>query len=158
MIVQTPAGLPAAVPGSGNILRIASADPAAGAEYTHSVPAGKIWRIISIVIPFTTAVAVANRRPVLTIDDGANIVYRVPVAADIPASQAAFIVAAPYLPAYVAVNNHLVPLPELILPAGYRIRTATTLIQGADDYGVANLLVEEWDAAAVVDLVRTRGN
>jgi hypothetical protein len=158
MIAQTAAGLPAAVPGSGNILSVASADPAAGAEYTHSVPAGKIWRIISLVLPFTTAVAVANRRPVLTIDDGANIVYRAPVSADIPASQAAFIIAAPYAPSTVGVNNFLVPIPELILPAGYRIRTLTTLIQGADDYGVARLMVEEWDAVAVVDTVRTRGN
>src|SRR4051794_36291420 len=51
-------------------------DPAAGAEILVTVPAGKWWLLRALRFTLVTSATVANRRPALTIDDGATEWWR----------------------------------------------------------------------------------
>ena len=60
----------------GNYEVITFADPAAGAEFSYTVPAGERFEIIALRIRLTTAVAVANRAVHLRFRDAsANVIY-----------------------------------------------------------------------------------
>lgn len=56
----------------GAVKRISGADPAAGATPTITVPPGVFWLLLTLRAQLVTDVTVANRRPVLLIDDGAT--------------------------------------------------------------------------------------
>lgn len=132
--------------GAGHLRLIVGATPAAGAEISETVPTGAQWELISFEADLTTAVAVANRVPVFTIDDGANIYYRAPVNGNETASATWRNI----LTTIGSVNNGLLQNvavegapSNLRLPAGHRIRTATIAIQGADQYAAPIYLVRE---------------
>ena len=129
--------------GAGQIRSIAITTPAAGADFTFPIPALSRYRIISLSATLTTAVAVANRNVELVIDDGANVVAEI----DSGFSQIASLVN-DYTwmdsgPIGAAFDNVVVlPLPaNLILPAGFRISSETTGIQGADQWSAIRMLV-----------------
>ena len=138
--VQTTIGLP------GAIRALAGTDPAAGAELAETVPTGARWRFISLRAALVTDATVANRTPVLTFDNGvtpfagaggsfkqaASHTYTYHYA-DLGASHAQ------------SIAGVMVTTPaNLILPAGFRIRTLTGGIVAGDNWGAPALLVEEW--------------
>lgn len=137
--------------GFGAILTtIVGADPAANAEMSVTVPAGKIWEVISVSVQLVQAGA-GSSQPILTIDDGTNVFW------EMFGSSAAQAITttcrytwAPDCPLTgqigATTNVHSVaPLPEgLTIPAGYRIRTNTIGLSGSTDYGPPSLFVVQY--------------
>lgn len=135
----------------GSVLRaITGADPAAGAEVSQTVPAGKIWELCAVSVQLVQGIT-DTPQPILVIDDGANVLY------EMFGSSAAQAVAttcryswAPDCPLTgqvgTAANVHAVaPLPEgLTLPAGYRVRTSTIGLTATGNYGVPSFYVVEY--------------
>lgn len=133
--------------GAGALRSIAGATPGAGAEISETVPTGARWELLAFRAQLVTAAAVANRVPVLTLDDGTTVYAASPAGL----AQAATLTekytwAQAYpQPAAIAAAEVVAPLPNNIrLGSGHRIRTATANIQGADQYSAIQYLVREW--------------
>lgn len=146
-----PMSYPTSVPqrptdGPGTYMRVNIPAPGAGADQVYVVPAGARQRIVSWVGTLNAGVVVANRTPLLIVDDGVNIVAAIPSNQTVTASSQLNITFAdsiPFLPPFATLS--LGPLPSnLILPPGFRIRTQTAGIQAADQWQASNMLVAEW--------------
>lgn len=121
------------------------ANPAAGAEITLTVPAGKVWRVISMSCILTTNATVANRSPAFTFDDGTNTVYKISASQVEAASSGVFyLIQGENFQAYSNAGFIQMPVLRTLLGPGYRIRSSTTAIQTGDQYSAIVLLVEEW--------------
>jgi hypothetical protein len=131
----------------GTPTSVAGTDPAAGAEISETVPAGKRWRVLGIQFTLVTNANVANREPVIVVDDGTNTLFQSPAGANHAASltwaYSASNVGQP-VNGTTATTVRQMNLPALLLPAGSRIRTSTTNIQAGDNYGAPRLLVQEF--------------
>jgi hypothetical protein len=140
--------LRSSVEGRGFMRSFAGTDPGAGVEISEVVPAGARWRPVSASFVLVTSAVVANRFPIVTLDDGVNTYAASSVAAAITASTTARISAGAYGTANSATPlGNVLPLPpDVLMPAGHRIRTATTGLDVGDNYGPPQLLVEEWIA------------
>jgi len=132
----------------GIIKLIIGADPAAGVEIIETVPAGKIWKVISVMIPFTTSAVAGNRRVNLHIDDGTTPFEAINGDLDQPASLTNTYNFFQGAPRDTAFNNSrlLLPLPiNLTLLGGHRIITVTVSLDAGDNYDAPLILVEESD-------------
>lgn len=125
-----------------------SANPVAGAELTATVPTGKTWQFVGLRITLVTSAVVANRVPSLVFDDGTNLIARNIAGTTHPAS----ITAEYYFGDYNLFTSGALGASGIafvstangfVLPAGYRIRTITTALDVADDYGIATIFVKE---------------
>lgn len=128
------------------IKRVAGANPAANAEISDTVPAGKWWVLISVSVQLVQG-ATQTPFPSLVIDDGANITYQAfcgtAAVSAATTTQLTWAVNLPSVGAAASTANSG-PLPrDFILPAGYRIRTLTTGIGANTDYGVPSYFVCE---------------
>jgi hypothetical protein len=134
------------VDGRGTWRIVPGTAPAAGADFVDTVPANTRWLVVAVAYQLAAAVAVANRTPVLTVDDGANVIWETFNNVAVTSGQTAKYRAG----AGVTLNtvNTLDvqdALPEaLLLPAGSRIRSVTGGIQAADQFGAIFYNVEEW--------------
>ena len=123
-----------------------SSDPAAGVEWSITVPFGSRWRIIAVQYNLVTDATVANRFPRLTatINGSAQTVGFCTTA--ITASTAPTIVFG--IPVQFSAGTNLVQaaalVPGLILPAGSILATVTQGLQAGDNATAATVLVEEW--------------
>jgi len=137
------------IDGAGAVRTIEGTDPGAGAEISESVPAGARWRLLALVANLVTAVAAANREVELVFDDGtASIFMRAQSGLTQTASltrQYSWYFGAARA-AIATVPTVTVPIPDITLIAGQRIRTVTENLQAADDWGVPRYIVEEWIA------------
>lgn len=116
------------------------ADPAAGAEWTVTVPAGSIWRILSVQAQLVTNATVANRQAQFIVDNGngTEIIF----ISETPSNQAAsltrrYVAGAGLsrLDEGVAATVKQWSLPVgLTLTGGQRIRTFTAAIVAGDDW------------------------
>lgn len=133
--------------GQGAIRSIIGATPGAGAEISETVPTGARWEILAIRFQLVTAVAVANRLPVVLFNDGSNDYFHTETATVQAASLTnnyAFGQGLPHVADSVAyaqlgglpVNNRLL--------AGHRWRTVTSNIQPADQLSLVQYVVREW--------------
>lgn len=138
--VQTTVGLP------GAIRSVTGTDPAAGAEILETVPTGARWRLITFAAVLTTDATVATREGQLLIDDGSTVVFRSPASNNHVASSAiTYSAAASSAAMGTSAGVRGVGLhPEILLPAGFRIRTNTINLQAGDNWAAPQLLVEEW--------------
>ncbi len=131
--------------GVGRLRVIVGTDPAAGVEISETVPTGARWKLKAFAFTLVASAAAANRTPVLTIDDGANIVWETGTNVAQIANQTAKYRAGngvPFLLFGTLMYN--LPLPEeMSLPAGSRIRTVTGALDAGDNYGPPIYLVEE---------------
>jgi hypothetical protein len=110
------------------------------------VPVGARWKLRTFAFTLVASGAAANRVPVLTIDDGANILWETGSNINQTAGQTAKYRAGVGVPffTYGALSYHL-PLPsDLWLGAGSRIRTVTAAIDAGDDYAAPIYHVEEF--------------
>jgi hypothetical protein len=134
------------VTGAGRLRTIAGTNPAAGVEISEVVPAGARWKLRTFLFSLVASAAAANRTPVLTIDDGANVLWETGSNVAQTAAQTAKYRAGAGVPfaTFGALAYHL-PLPaDLLLAAGSRIRTVTGAIDVGDDYGAPVYQVEEF--------------
>ncbi|HTX52520.1 MAG TPA: hypothetical protein VMD08_03880 [Candidatus Baltobacteraceae bacterium] len=113
--------------------------PAAGADWSVTVPAGHIYRLRSVLATLVTSAAVATRIARLTLNDGNGVFVDVP-----PFGTQAAGLTRRYLwlpsPAAVAQGNGILSsLPEFDLMAGWSLSTVTDAIDVAD----------QWSAVAI---------
>lgn len=136
----------ASVEGPGAIRSVAGTDPAANVEISEVVPTGARWRLRAIDAALVTDANVANREVTLTIDDGANVLAEVTTGVAQAASVTRRYSFAQGVQRVTAAASTIIgaPAPDLILLAGWRIRTVTTALQVTDNWGAPRLCVEEW--------------
>lgn len=132
--------------GGGSHLSVLTADPAAGAELTHTVPAGKYWRLISCRYTLTTNAVAGTRASQLVIaDDAGNTLIQLPSAGTQPISVTyGYNWAAVGWAVGQQANQMLMGIPDLVLAPGYVIKTVTASKDAGDDYSAARLLVVEY--------------
>lgn len=125
---------------------VITANPAAGTELSHTVPSDVAWLVVGAYIGLTTNATAANRRLSLVFDDGTTNFARLPIGVTQAANLTYTYSFAPGLPRASAVESNVVvsPLPDFMLPSGYRIRTLTENIQSGDDFTAAALYVVEF--------------
>lgn len=135
------------IEGNGAVRLITGTTPGAGAEISETVPSGARWMILALRAVLTTSVAVANRIPRLTLDDGvtgywdhsANFSQTASAVWLNDWSQGLFQASA------AAASQVPQSLPtNVVLAGGHRIRTFTTALQAADQWSSVAYLVREW--------------
>jgi hypothetical protein len=113
-----------------------------------TVPVGEIWKIKSIWAELFTTAAAGNRQLEVTVlDTGLQVVATMVAGAVQAASLTRYYLFAPGLPDLAAFRDTsylTTPLPELLIPAGYRIKVwdNKAVAAAADDLFV-RMLVEE---------------
>lgn len=130
----------------GSIRSIVGTTPAAGADIVETVPTGAVWRLIAFNYAITTSSTAGSRTLGLQVDDGTNVFLSLQSNFQ-PAANATFNYSwGAGLPSFILGNpGSIEPLPvELYLPAGFRIRTLSTVIASNDQYTSPKYLVEEW--------------
>jgi hypothetical protein len=137
----------------GSLVTYTGSNPAAGAEWSETVPTGCVWRIMAIRAPLVTSADVANRRVCVTFEDVAsgNVVFK-PVDESVQAASLTHNYnIAPQQGHAVADVEHYLPLPvsgTWLVPAGFVISSATINLQAADNWGAPTFYVEEFFSAA----------
>ena len=128
------------------IVSLTVANPAAGANFSQDVTAGQVWEVFAIRALLTTSAAVATRSFSIVFDDGANLNFRHEAAVSQAASLAYAYncnpVGALWTP--IALNTYLVPIPQVMLPAGARIRSIVNNIQAADQLSEIEILYRQY--------------
>lgn len=138
--VQTTIGLP------GAIRSVTGTDPAANTEILEAVPTGARWRPLSIRAALVTDANAANREVAITFDDGTSVYAEAHAGVNQAASLTRQYAASRggVRGAAATATGILIAIPELLLPAGHRIGTATTNRQAGDNWSAPQLLIEEW--------------
>lgn len=131
---------------AGAIVTSGTSAPAAGVNFSITVPANAKWRPIALNCTLTASAAVANRGLVVTLDDGSNLFATGANPTVVTASQVATLC--------VAASPELQSAPILVFPInlfagvllfpGFRIRSAIQNLQVGDQISAVSLLVEEW--------------
>lgn len=125
------------------------AQPAAGAEWLATVPAGAVWKVRSVHFQLVTSSTVASRQPILQVsDDKGNDLLR-SISSGTQAASNTFDYT--FAPAIAAVgsngSSYQANIPQdLILAPGWTIGTASLNLQTGDVYQLISLLVESADA------------
>lgn len=117
--------------------------PAAAADWSITVPMGKLWHVTSIVASLTTSVTAATRSVGLLVSDGHdNFVSAGPAGTQIASLTDTynwFEGAGGF-----GFGNWITqPIPHLTIPAGYTISSSTTAIQAGDQWTKPVLWVVE---------------
>lgn len=138
------------------------ATPAAGAEWSVTVPAGVVWIVQSIFARFLSSVVVANRFPRLGFTDGSVTIGRVVALVTIPANQAwdhSYLRGAGAAWSGTSGVGLTYPLPDFRLPAGYTIFTTTPNLDAGDQWSqiVVNVIeVAQWQVQQQADWIGER--
>jgi hypothetical protein len=134
------------IDGRGVMRSIVCTDPGAGGEILESVPTNARWLVHGLTFNYTTDANAANRVITIGYDDGA--LFNAMVVA--PAAQAASL---SYTYSFAlgaaredgsTVGRVTATLPQIALKSGSRVFTVSRNKQAGDDYGLPQLLVEEW--------------
>lgn len=117
-----------------------------------TVPANKIWEILSIWIEFTTIDYVGNRQMQIDIRDTANDVIYSLLALNVQIKVTTEYYAASQNgqePVETVATRHFIPLPpRLLLPASFDIRIYDfACIRPSNDLLVIQMMVNEWDVS-----------
>lgn len=131
-------------------LTMTGSDPAAGSQWSETVPAGKAWRLKAIYATLVTSAVVGNRLSSLSITDGTNTILLIPDTTNVAASLTAKYLWMPYgggsyTPGVaVGVVN---PLPEdFIVGPGYVLASTVSGMDAGDNWGAPVFTVEEFGA------------
>lgn len=147
--IAFPQSLITSVTDSGGLIRVLTvANPAAGADFSTTVPVGVQWLVRSVHALFTASAAVANRLPKLRITDAVpNTIFTTTDSQTVTASNAGEFSFAPGGNNIFgsAVFNFGLP-QHFRLQAGFILRSVTAGIQAADQWSQIVLTVEEISA------------
>ena len=141
-------GLVASRAGRGLFRLILGTVPAAGAEILETVPAGKLWKVLSVATILTADANVATR--VVTwrlLNAAGNIIYQFAGADQTAgATRRHLLSSAPTFGFADNFSNYHYPLPVgMIIEATNTIGTSTFSIQVGDQFSVPVITVEEFD-------------
>jgi hypothetical protein len=132
--------------------------PAVGAEFTFKVPGGEFWRVIAVHYRFVASAAVANRLSHLIADDATDPFWRVATNQIVAAAGDNRYTGFAGAPLQAAVGSVvLFPLPTsgLLLPPGYRLRSATDAIDVGDQYSAIRAHVQVFPQGPVDEWLPT---
>jgi len=139
------------IPGTGVLKSIAVTQPAAGANWIKTVPAGKVWRIQSIQFSFAASAAVANRQVhLLTEDSSGNEVFAEKFATAVTAGDTAYMnfgagLSNGGLVSNAAADQNALGYPvNMNLPENFILTTQTDGMDAADQYSNVFVFVEEF--------------
>lgn len=141
------ASLVDAVPGRGFITEVASANPAANAELTLTVPDGELWQVKAISTHFTADANVADRVPHFVFTGPGGLLIHTWAAAVFAASEAAFISCAKWglISGVSNMDDFRIEMPsDIWLPPASTITSVTQNLQAGDDYTAMVVLVEKF--------------
>lgn len=134
------------VQGQGVVLAVPVSNPAAGADWTVTVPTGARWQVQGVTATLATSATVATRVPQFEIRDAGGVLLYTQggasVAAGVAASQFSWTGGVPQ-----QANNQraIEPLPDFCwLAQGMAIDTTTASIQVGDQWSSIRILVVEW--------------
>lgn len=120
---------------------IVGAAPAAGADWSVTVPAGELWELRSVFAQLVTSAAVATRGARLVVNDGTAAFLTLPA----PATQAASLTGtytwAPHGPQLALAQANIGFVPELSLMPGWSIASSTAAIDAGDQWTAPRLYV-----------------
>lgn len=121
------------------------ADPAADVELSYTVPGGELWRPLALSVELVCSIGGANRLPALRFTVFGALVAGIPAPAAVAAGGTERYSWVRGVGAGVTEANgadHAAPMPDVLLPAGSTITTATAGFFAGDNYGAPQLLVE----------------
>jgi hypothetical protein len=125
---------------------ILGATPAAGADWTIPVPGGVVWRVQSLTATLVTAVAAAIRAAAVQLFDGSVVSARIAAGAtqigSLTGNYDWFVNYGDHV-AVDIVAGVTATWPDIPVPGGWTIRSATNNIQGADQWSAIVLYVLE---------------
>lgn len=129
------------------IRRVTVANPAAGADWSQSVPAFCHWRVEDIRADLATDATVGNRTVRFHADDSSGSLVAPVNFANQAASTSQTYAAARH--AKVAASSALgstiiAGCPDHVMPAAWRVRSATPGLQPGDQWSSINILAAEW--------------
>ena len=114
-------------------LRIYTAsNPAAGSEWTESVPAGETWQLLAVKYSFVASAAVATRAPNLHPAIGGVGFAVVPVPLTVTASQTVNYLFTLGVNAATSTGVALAPLWTFLLPPASTVGSQTANLQAGD--------------------------
>lgn len=120
---------------AGRLVKIAPANPVAGAEFNVPVPATYAFELLSLTAVLVAAVALGNRSLSVRVDDGAGTLWVYNFTAVVaPGGTSAFVINTPQFAEYSVTNNNFVGGPRLIIPPGGSIQSTTGNLDGADQW------------------------
>jgi hypothetical protein len=115
------------------------ASPAAGADWSTTVPAGHLWQPFSVTAQLVTSAVVANRQAVLVLGDGTNI-YAYLTAPAVQAASATVIYTWANVDTFVALGSRQVAaLPDVSIPPGWTIGVVTSALDVGDAWTAIRL-------------------
>ena len=139
------------LPGGGKVMTVAGSNPAAGVQASVTVPANQIWKVNGVRVTLVTDATAATRWPHIQITDGTTVLYEtIP-----PDGQTASLTREWYFNNVGAERNSgdatvrtgHIPA-DLILPAGYVVKTAFDQFQAGDNFGAITLHIGRFIQAA----------
>lgn len=137
--------------GPGAIRVITATVPAAGADWSETVPTGAVWELVACRASFVAAAAVATRQPFMLLDDGVNALYYLSGHGGATANSTTLYQWAQGVPFTGLLAGAPAPIAvptRVRLSAGSRVRVSTINVQAADQWSAIVLLVNEWIAGA----------
>jgi len=147
LVVNWPGtGINSPLEGPGILRSVLGTDPAPGADIMEVVPPGARWRLRTLYASLTTDATAPVRWGHFQVDDGANILFKLPAGT----SQAASLIRSynlaeyAYQPPYAASTIFLSLPLGLVLSQGWRISTATDALAAGDNWTAPRMMVEEW--------------
>lgn len=135
------------------------ANPAAGADFSIVVPGGQVWRLWAVRATLAASAAAGTRDPKLTIDDQTTTAIGYPAGVTTAANGTTtyqWINAYPTLSATAEGALAAVPIVDLPLQPGWRVRAVTGAIDVADQWSAISFTLERLDKpAGIVPMVGT---
>jgi len=126
--------------------------PAAGTDWTTTVPAGVLWELLMVQYEITTSAAVANRNLRVEVrDENGNGVQRYVTGASVTATQTvrANFGAGIGTNTGVAGTPGMLPTPPPVLLPQWTLRSLVQAIDAGDQLGFVALTVREWQLGQV---------
>lgn len=138
------------------------AAPAAGADWTITVPGQGVWQLLAVRARLVTSATVANRVVGLGLNDQTTTVFNIDQPNAVPASRTTDFNWAPSMLQTQGSGDATVTsrLPDIPLMGGWRIASATGAIQIGDQWSNVNALAIEYrtlSLGAVVELMAHKG-
>lgn len=136
--------------GLSGALQVNGTDVAANTEFSHTVPEGKAWRLISVSVALVQGIT-QTPQPLLILDDGTDVIFEgfgcttaQAVSTTCRYTWAAGLALTGLIGATTNVHANA-PLPAgFVLTPGYRIRSSTVGIGANSNYGAPSFYVVEY--------------
>ena len=123
--------------------------PAAGADFSATVPGGFVWRPLAVTAKLVTSATVATRSVSLKITDQTNVLAQfAPFGTQAASLTATYSWANGAASAGTAAGGGVVTtgLPDMALPSGYQLASVTAAIDTTDQWSNVIVWVEEVNA------------